>query len=398
MLTRGEGIILVTGPTGSGKTTTLYSFLQRLNEPDRNIITIEDPVELRMGGITQINANTRAGMTFASALRSVLRQDPDVVMVGEMRDQETAEIAVRAALTGHLVLSTLHTNSAAATLGRLIDMGIERFLLSDTVIGIVSQRLVRSLCANCSEPDPDGMEAIAHWRADVPETANIRRARGCTACGNTGFRGRIAVEEVLFLNGQLRRMIRAGESENDLEEAAVRTGMIRMKDAALQRVVDGKTTLDEIRGILSSEESGTAVVPGTHETPANEKESETEIVTEPVEDLPSGLNFPESISQRDAAPSRQVENVYEQAHLVAASVNGHSNAYQNERHGDPPNPHFFEPHGVDNLENGHSLDIESVIQQVERPETNYALSAKWGFHATTTSDAMEEAEHHQWIP
>jgi type IV pilus assembly protein PilB len=392
MLARSEGIILVTGPTGSGKTTTLYSFLQQLNQPDRNIITIEDPVELRMGGITQINSNTRAGMTFASALRSVLRQDPDVVMVGEMRDHETAEIAVRAALTGHLVLSTLHTNSAAATLGRLIDMGIERFLLSDTVIGIVAQRLVRSLCANCSEPDPEGMESIANWLADVPETANIRRARGCTACSNTGFRGRIAVEEVLFLNGQLRRMIRAGESENDLEEAAVRTGMIRMKDAALQRVVDGKTTMDEIRGILSSEESGTAVVPGTRETPANEKESETDVGTEQDEERPSGQNLPESIGS--TAPYSLAEYRGE-----AVSSNGHSNVNQNERHGDSRNPHFFEPHGVDDLENGHSLDIESVIQQVERPETNYALSAKWGFHATTTtSDAMEEAEHHQWIP
>ena len=302
MLARAEGIVLVTGPTGSGKTTTLYSFLHRLNQPNRNIITIEDPVELRMSGITQINVNTRAGMTFASALRSVLRQDPDIIMIGEMRDHETAEIAVRAALTGHLVLSTLHTNSAAATLGRLIDMGIERFLLSDTVIGIVAQRLVRTLCANCSEPDPEGMKAIANWLADAPEAANIRRTRGCAACGNTGFRGRVAVEEVLLLDSELRRMIRRGESENEIEEAAVRTGMVRMRDAALQRVLDGKTTLDEIRGILSSEESGAAVFPGTRGTPAAGKES---------------------------APSRQGENAGEQAHAVVASANGHSNPYQN---------------------------------------------------------------------
>jgi type IV pilus assembly protein PilB len=380
MLGRSEGIILVTGPTGSGKTTTLYSFLQRLNQPDRNIITIEDPVELRMGGITQINVNTRAGMTFTSSLRSVLRQDPDVVMVGEMRDHETVEIAVRAALTGHLVLSTLHTNSAAATLGRLIDMGIERFLLSETVVGIVAQRLVRSLCASCSEPDPEGGEAIADWLAEVPENANIRRARGCAACGNTGFRGRIAVEEVLFLNGELRRMIRAGESEDDVEGAAVRAGMVRMKDAALQRVLDGKTTLDEIRGVLSSEESAAAVVPGTRERPMPEKRSEAKAAKEPGEELARGQNLPASIAQLFAAPSG--------SQLAGGMHNGAQNGRpsigqrddQNGGSGDlQPNASFRRVLPT--------LRTTGVIVPFPKPEV-----------ASTATDTLEETVYRKWIP
>lgn len=246
MLAQPQGVALVTGPTGSGKTTTLYSFLHRLNAPEVNIITIEDPVELRMSGLTQVNVSTRAGVSFASALRSVLRQDPDIVMVGEMRDQETTEIAVRAALTGHLVLSTLHTNSAAATLGRLMDMGIEPFLLADTVSGILSQRLVRRICPKCSRPVERLTPFESRFLEGRAKPGMLRRGEGCPACGGSGFQGRIAIEEVLLMNRQLRALVRQGASEEALREAALESGMVTLKETAIRRVLAGQTTVDEV--------------------------------------------------------------------------------------------------------------------------------------------------------
>lgn len=250
MLAQPQGVVLVTGPTGSGKTTTLYSFLHKLNTPEVNVITIEDPVELRLPGLTQVNVSNRAGVSFASALRSVLRQDPDVVMVGEMRDSETTEIAVRAALTGHLVLSTLHTNSAAATLGRLMDMGIEPFLLADTITGVVSQRLVRQICKKCKEPA--GILTPFEERFLEGRVGTLMRGKGCPACGDSGYRGRVAIEEVLIMNKTLRKLVRDGVSEEELREAALQSGMITLRESAIRRVLAGMTTVDEVVGAVYS--------------------------------------------------------------------------------------------------------------------------------------------------
>ncbi len=246
MLAQPQGVALVTGPTGSGKTTTLYSFLHRLNDPEVNIITIEDPVEVRMAGLTQVNVSTRAGVSFAAALRSVLRQDPDIVMVGEMRDQETTEIAVRAALTGHLVLSTLHTNSAAATLGRLMDMGIEPFLLADTVSGILSQRLVRRNCPKCSQPVEQLTPFEQRFLEGRAKPGMLRRGEGCPACSGSGYQGRIAIEEVLLMNRNLRGLVRQSASEEALRDAALAGGMVTLKETAIRRVMAGQTTVDEV--------------------------------------------------------------------------------------------------------------------------------------------------------
>ncbi len=256
MLAQPQGIVLVTGPTGSGKTTTLYSFLHRLNAPEVNIITIEDPVELRVDGLTQVNVSTRAGVSFAAALRSVLRQDPDIVMVGEMRDHETTEIAVRAALTGHLVLSTLHTNSAAATLGRLMDMGIESFLLADTVTGILSQRLVRRNCPKCSRP-VERLTPFEHrFLEGRAQSGTLKKGEGCPSCGGSGYQGRIAIEEVLLINKELRTLVRNGASEEALREAALHSGMVTLKETAIRRVLAGVTTVDEVvRAVYSVDDN-----------------------------------------------------------------------------------------------------------------------------------------------
>lgn len=246
MLSQPQGMIIVTGPTGSGKTTTLYSFLHRLNSHDENIITIEDPVEIRVEGINQVNVNTRGGVTFASALRSVLRQDPDIVMVGEMRDQETTEIAVRAALTGHLVLSTMHTNSAAATLGRLVDMGIPPYLLVGTLLGVISQRLVRRICRECQEPvrHLKPVEQAFIGRRTQPIT--LYRGAGCGACGKSGYQGRIAIEEVLIMNRALRDMIRPGVSEEEVADVALAGGMVTLRETGIRQALAGHTTLEEV--------------------------------------------------------------------------------------------------------------------------------------------------------
>lgn len=238
------GIILVCGPTGSGKTTTLYSFLNILNEETKNIITIEDPVEYNFRGINQMQVNPKVGFTFASGLRSILRQDPDIIMVGEIRDDETAEIGVRAALTGHLVLSTIHTNNAAGTITRLVDMGIEPFLLSSTVIGVIAQRLVRKICPNCGEEHLTDTREMRLLGIDAP--AVIRKGKGCSFCNNTGYRGRIGIYETMSINSEVRQLIDDRKTEREIENASRENGMSLLRDACVRKVLAGVTTVDEL--------------------------------------------------------------------------------------------------------------------------------------------------------
>ena len=239
-----QGMILVTGPTGSGKTTTLYAGLHHLNAIYRNIITIEDPVEYQLDGITQANVNPRAGITFAAGLRSMLRQDPDVILVGEIRDQETASIATEAALTGHLVLSSLHANDAASAITRLVDMGIEPFLLGGSVSCSVAQRLVRVNCPKCLEeykPDPENIR-----RLGLDPAALFVRGKGCEHCSNTGYRGRMGVYEVLEMTSELRRMILAGKNASEIQQTAINSGMLTLRQDASDKVLEGKTTIEEV--------------------------------------------------------------------------------------------------------------------------------------------------------
>ncbi len=245
------GTILVTGPTGSGKSTTLYATLNLLNEPHRNIITVEDPVEYRLPGINQVQVHPKAGLTFAGALRSILRADPDIVLVGEIRDKETAIIGIEAALTGHLVLSTLHTNDAASTPMRLVEMGVEPFLVTSALDAVVAQRLARKLCDKCKVPyQPSEAELVeAGWPTDDlndGEWPTLHRAVGCTACGRTGYRGRFGVHEVMLLSEEIERLIIERRSTEDIQKVAMMQGMIALRDDGLRKVGMGYTSLEEI--------------------------------------------------------------------------------------------------------------------------------------------------------
>lgn len=243
---RPHGIILVTGPTGSGKTTTLYAALSDLNDGSKNILTAEDPVEYQLEGIGQTQVNTKVDMTFARALKAMLRQDPDVVMVGEIRDLETAEIAVQASLTGHLVLSTLHTNTAIGAVTRLKDMGIEPFLLSSSLIGVVAQRLVRTLCPHCATwKDADAFEKNLFEHIEHLQDLRLPQPHGCERCGNTGFSGRTAIYEIVPVDEHMRRLIHGNAAEYELETyARQQSGSIR--DDGLRKVLAGKTTIEEV--------------------------------------------------------------------------------------------------------------------------------------------------------
>ncbi len=244
LIAEPHGIFLVTGPTGSGKTTTLYAALSRLDRRSRNIMTVEDPVEYELDGIGQTPVNPRIEMTFARALRAILRQDPDVVMIGEIRDLETAQIAVQASLTGHLVLATLHTNDAPGAVTRLIDMGIEPYLLASTLNGVLAQRLVRRLCPACAKPrEPEAAER-ALFGASVP--ARLLAPAGCAACNSTGYRGRTGIYELLTVDEDLRRLVHDGAAERELREHAVARGMVRLREDGLRWVREGATSLDEV--------------------------------------------------------------------------------------------------------------------------------------------------------
>ncbi len=251
LVRRPHGIFLLTGPTGSGKTTTLYAILNTLNAPDRNILTIEDPVEYHIAGISQVAVNPRAGLTFAGGLRAFLRQDPDIIMVGEIRDGETAAIAVQAALTGHLVLSTLHTNDAPGAVTRLVDMGVEPFLVASTLLGAAAQRLVRVLCIECKERTalPPDVAARFGWRLD-DRPAAVYTARGCPACGHTGYRGRTAVFELMQTTPELQALIVRRAPDHELRAAAARAGMRSLLEDGAQRVLQGLTSAEELLRVL----------------------------------------------------------------------------------------------------------------------------------------------------
>ena len=239
------GMLLVTGPTGSGKTTTLYTVLRELNRIEKNIITVEDPVEYRLSGINQVQVNVKSGLTFASGLRSILRQDPDIIMVGEIRDGETAQIAVRAAITGHLVLSTLHTNDSPSTIARLIDMGIEPYIVSSAVVGIVSQRLVKKLCEKCKTPYEATYDELKMLNRDPHETLVLHKPVGCNAC-NAGYAGRAAVHEIMPVNEEIRKLIDSGATTDKIRDVALQQGMSTLFDSAFALAEQGKTSFEEV--------------------------------------------------------------------------------------------------------------------------------------------------------
>jgi type IV pilus assembly protein PilB len=244
------GMILLTGPTGSGKTTTLYSMLQLLNNSKRNIVTVEDPVEYRLAGITQVQTNLRAGLTFASALRSILRQDPDIILIGEIRDLETAEIAVSAAMTGHLVLATLHTNDAAGAISRLANIGVPPFMLASSLLGIVAQRLIRTSCFACKETYKPKPEVKKMFFADEPENMVMYRGTGCDNCAKTGYLGRKGIYEILTVTSTIQDMITAGKSDADIKRQAIQERMRTLKKSGLQQVLSGATTLEELYRVV----------------------------------------------------------------------------------------------------------------------------------------------------
>jgi general secretion pathway protein E len=250
LIKRSNGILLVTGPTGSGKTTTLYGTLNKINAPALNIITIEDPIEYQLNGVGQIQVNPRIDLTFANGLRSILRQDPDIIMVGEIRDRETAEIAIQASLTGHLVFSTLHTNDAAGAVTRLLDMGVEAFLVSSSVLAIIAQRLVRVICKDCREPyrpDPSLVKEIGLDRAsETPFEGFFYRGEGCPSCFQTGFRGRSGIYELLLIDDNIRSLVMSGADSSVIKRKAIEQGMTTLLRDGILKIVKGVTTVDEV--------------------------------------------------------------------------------------------------------------------------------------------------------
>jgi type IV pilus assembly protein PilB len=248
------GAILVTGPTGSGKSTTLYATLNQINSPDRNIITVEDPVEYRLAGINQVQVNNRAGLTFASALRSILRADPDVVLIGEIRDRETAIIAIEASLTGHLVLSTLHTNDAASSLPRLVEMGVEPYLAASAIDCVVAQRLLRKLCVKCKEPykpDKTELQEVGFPEFILDEIHELMRPVGCSACAKTGFRGRLGIYEIMPISEEIERMVVERDSSENIKRSALGDGMILLREDGLEKVRTGVTSIQEVLRVVA---------------------------------------------------------------------------------------------------------------------------------------------------
>lgn len=245
-----EGIILLTGPTGSGKTTTLYTALRELNDVGKNIITVEDPVEYRLDGVNQVQVNTKAGLTFASGLRSILRQDPDIVLLGEIRDEETASIAVRAAITGHVVLSTIHTNDTASTVNRLVDMGIKPYLVSTATVGIIAQRLIKRICPKCKESYEVSTEQ--HSNIGIHKGDNLYRGAGCNYCNGTGYYGRIAIHEIMAVTREIKALINQGGTTAQIREQAKKNGMRDLAEEAIDTAKQGITTIEEAMKIAFS--------------------------------------------------------------------------------------------------------------------------------------------------
>ncbi|MFA5275380.1 MAG: type II secretion system ATPase GspE [Candidatus Omnitrophota bacterium] len=253
LIQRAHGIILVTGPTGSGKTTTLYASLDKINTIEKNIITIEDPVEYKLKGIRQIQVNFKADLTFANGLRSILRQDPNIIMVGEIRDFETVEIAIHAALTGHLVFSTLHTNDAPGTITRLIDLGAEPFLVSSSVIGILAQRLIRTICPNCKEKYSPAKEILKDIGLSEDGKIEFYRGKGCPKCLRSGYRGRIGIFELMIIDDETRRLTTTKAAHEEIKKQAVASGMITLRDDGIQKIREGLTTVEEVLRVIQEE-------------------------------------------------------------------------------------------------------------------------------------------------
>ena len=253
LITRPHGIILVTGPTGSGKTTTLYASLDKINTVEKNIITVEDPVEYKLQGIRQIQINPKVDLTFANGLRSILRQDPNIIMVGEMRDTETAEIAIQAALTGHLVFSTLHTNDAPGAITRMIDMGVEPYLVSSSVIGVLAQRLVRTICKDCKEKYTPTKEELKDLGLSEKEKIEFYKGKGCSKCMNTGYKGRIGIFELMPMDDKIRNLTTAKAPLEDIKKQARTSGMIALKEDGIEKIKEGLTTVEEVLRVTEEE-------------------------------------------------------------------------------------------------------------------------------------------------
>lgn len=253
LITRPYGILLVTGPTGSGKTTTLYSSLAKINTAEKNIITIEDPIEYRLAGIRQTQVNAKVKLTFSNGLRSILRQDPDIIMVGEIRDLETAEIAIQAALTGHLVFSTLHTNDAPGAITRMTDMGVESFLISSSLVGVLAQRLVRTVCKECKEEYVPTAEALRDIGMDGKGGAKFFRGKGCAKCRKTGYKGRIGVYELMIPDDNIRRLTVAKTPLDEMRKQAKSSGMVSLKDDGIRKIREGLTTIEEVLRVCEEE-------------------------------------------------------------------------------------------------------------------------------------------------
>ena len=249
IINKKRGLILVTGPTGSGKSTTLYTVLSELNTDDVNIVTVEDPVEYSLSGINQVSVNNKAGLTFASGLRSILRQDPDIIMIGEIRDNETAEIAIKAAITGHLVLSTLHTNDAPSSISRLLDMGIEPYLVSTSLVGVIAQRLVRRICPNCKEEyeASEKEKKILHKDLDMP--LKLYRGKGCGHCNKTGYYGRAGIYEIMEVTREHRDAMNTTRNMDTFRDISLKHGMTTLEDECIKLVLNGTTTVEELATI-----------------------------------------------------------------------------------------------------------------------------------------------------
>jgi len=282
MLSRAQGMILVTGPTGSGKSSTLYTALNWVKSPTKNIITVEDPIEYQLDGVNQVQINTKAGVTFAAGLRSILRQDPNIILVGEIRDQETAGIALEAAQTGHLLLSTLHTNDAPGTISRLLDLGIEPFLIASAVIGILAQRLVRSPCPSCSVSQPPSADAIekAGGVSRLPADAKWTAGPGCEECRQSGSKGRIAIHELLVVNDEMRELISRRASEHAIRKAARNAGMRTLLEDGILKAAQGLTTLEDVVRVVAADDSGALKEEATKARDAHSSDAREQVETD----------------------------------------------------------------------------------------------------------------------